>query len=194
MRRSLHSQLMAFSFSALLAFVAAPVQAADYAVDDSHSSVTFKIGHLGISEVHGRFDDMAGSFEIDKGEPEKSSFMLTIKTESVDTNNKKRDDHLRSPDFFNVKQFPAITFKSTKVALAKDKTYVVTGDLTMHGKTKSISFNLKGGKEVEFPKGTKRVGFTTELTLKRSEFGMEKMAPAIGDEVQIAISIEGATK
>jgi len=194
MRRSLHCRVAAFCLVAVIGIVAAPVRAADYTVDDSHSSVTFKISHLGISEVHGRFDDMAGTFEIDKDDPGKCSFTLTVKTESVDTNNKKRDDHLRSPDFFNVKQFPAITFKSTKVALAKDKSYVVTGDLTMHGETKPISFNLKGGKEVEFPKGTKRIGFTTELTLKRSEFGMDKMAPAIGDDVQISIGLEGMTK
>jgi polyisoprenoid-binding protein YceI len=179
---------------AVFGIMAAPVRAADYTVEDFHSSVTFKVSHLGISEVHGRFNDMAGSFEIDKDEPGKCSFTLTVKTESVDTNNKKRDDHLRSPDFFNVKQFPAITFKSTKVTLAKDKSYLVTGDLAMHGKTKPISFNLKGGKEIEFPKGTKRVGFTTELTLKRSDFGMDFMVAAIGDEVQIAISFEGTTK
>src|SRR5258708_35450568 len=126
-----------------------------------HTAATFKIAHVGLSWTYGRFNEVTGAFTVDAADPGKTSFTLNIKTESVDTNNKKRDDHLRSPDFFNVKQFPAITFKSTKVALAKDKSYVVTGDLTMHGETKSISLNLKGGKEVEFPKGTKRVGFPT---------------------------------
>jgi polyisoprenoid-binding protein YceI len=142
--------------------------------------------------VYGRFDDFSGTFTIDE-DPGKCSFNLTIKTDSVDTNNKKRDDHLRSPDFFNVKQFPMITFKSTSVKAIKDG-YQVTGDLTLHGVTKSVSFPLLGGRKVEFPKGVQRTGFSTELTIKRSEFGMDKAADAVGDEVPISISFEGTKK
>jgi polyisoprenoid-binding protein YceI len=172
--------------------VAAPARADEYALDDSHTSVSFKIQHLGLSWVHGRFDDVSGTFGIDK-DASKSSFSLTIKTKSIDTNNKKRDDHLSSGDFFNIAQYPTITFKSTAVK-AVDGGYEVKGDLTMHGETKSVSFTLKGGKEAEFPKGVHRTGFSTDLTLKRSEFGMDKLANAIGDEVQISISFEGVKK
>jgi polyisoprenoid-binding protein YceI len=170
---------------------AAPLSAADtYAVDSVHSSVSFKIQHLGISWVHGRFDDVSGSITVDRDDPTKSSFTLTIKPETVDTNNQMRDTHLKSPDFFNVKQFPTLTFKSTSVKPVADG-YQVTGDLTMHGETKSISFTLQGGKTAEFPKGMQRIGFTTDLVLKRSEFGMDKMLNALGDEVHISIGLEG---
>jgi polyisoprenoid-binding protein YceI len=169
--------------------IAAPVRADDYTLDDAHSSVSFKIQHLGLSWVHGRFDDVAGAFAIDKDDAGKSSFSLTIKTKSIDTNNKKRDEHLSSGDFFNVAQYPTITFKSTAVK-AVDGGYEVKGDLTLHGETKPVTFTLKGGKEAEFPKGMHRTG----LTLKRSEFGMDKLANAIGDEVQISISFEGVKK
>jgi len=86
---------------------------------------------------------IAGTFNIDKANPGKSSFNLTIKTSSVDTNVKKRDDHLRSPDFFDVKNYPEMTFKSTKVE-TMDGGYKVTGNFTLHGVTKAITFNLKG--------------------------------------------------
>jgi polyisoprenoid-binding protein YceI len=178
---------------ASLGLLAGLAGAADYTIDDAHSSLSFKVSHLGLSEIHGRFGEFSGTFSIDKEDPSKSAFALTIKTESVDTNNKKRDDHLRSPDFFNVKQFPAITFKSTEVK-AVDGGLLVTGDLTMHGKTNSIHFTLKGGKQVEFPPKTKRTGYSTELTLKRSDYGMDKMTNAIGDEVPVTISFEGVQK
>ena len=182
----------AFLGAAVLALLgpALPARAADYAVDPMHSGVNFKISHLGLAWVYGRFDEFSGSFTIDGA---KASFALTIKTESVDTNNKKRDDHLRSPDFFNAKQFPVITFKSTSVKPITGG-YDVTGDFTLHGVTKSITFPLKGGRTAEFPKGVQRTGFSTELVIKRSEFGMDKMTNAIGDEVHVAISFEGTKK
>jgi polyisoprenoid-binding protein YceI len=181
---------------ALVAFltVAAPAHAADkYSFDPAHTGVYFKIEHLGISWTFGRFDDVAGKCTIDKDDPSKSSFAMTIKTESLDTNHKIRDDHLRSPEFFHAKQFPVITFTSTAVKAVADG-YEVTGDFTLHGVTKSITFPLKGGKEAEFPKGAHRIGFTTELTLKRSDYGMDKLLNAVGDEVIIAISFEGVRK
>jgi polyisoprenoid-binding protein YceI len=187
-------------FSAVLAalllsvLAAAPARAADdYVIDGMHSGVTFKISHLGLSWIYGRFDNFSGDFTIDPADPGKSTFELTIKAESIDTNNAKRDEHLRSPDFFNVKQFPVLTFKTTSVK-AVNGGFEVTGDFTMHGVTKSITFPLMGGQKAEFPKGVQRTGYTTELTLKRSEFGMDKFAEALGDEVRIAISFEGAKK
>jgi polyisoprenoid-binding protein YceI len=178
----------------LALFSIAPASAADtYAVDPLHTSVTFKIQHLGISWVHGRFNEMSGSITVDRDDPTKSSFTLTIKPETVDTNNSNRDTHLRSPDFFNVKQFPTLTFKSTSIKPVADG-YQVTGDLTMHGETKSISFMLQGGKTVELPKGMHHVGFATDLVLKRSEFGMDKMLNALGDEIHISIGLEGTRR
>jgi len=171
---------------------AAPTWADDFTVDGVHSGVTFKIAHLGLSQIPGRFDDVSGNFTIDP-DAAKCSFGMTIKAESIDTNNPQRDMHLRSPDFFNVKQFPALSFKSTSVKAGKDG-YEVTGDFTMHGVTKPISFTLVGGKKAEFPKGMQRTGFWTELTLKRSEFGMEKFTDMLGDEVHVAVTFEGTKK
>ena len=178
----------------VLAGLAASAPAADeYALDPMHSAVSFKVSHLGLSWTHGRFNDVSGSFTIDPDNADKCSFSLAIKVASLDTNNTKRDEHLRSPDFFNVKTYPTMTFKSKSVKAVKDG-YEVTGELTLHGETKSVTFSLKGGRKAEFPKGVQRTGYSTELMLKRSDFGMDKMKPAIGDEVYISISFEGTKK
>jgi polyisoprenoid-binding protein YceI len=173
---------------------AAPARAADdYVIDGMHSGVTFKISHMGLSWIYGRFDAFSGDITLDQDDPGKCAFTMTIKAESIDTNNAKRDEHLRSPDFFNVKQFPVLSFKSTAVK-AVNGGYEVTGDFTMHGVTKSITFPLMGGKKAEFPKGTPRTGYTTELTLKRSEFGIDKFPEMLGEDVRIAISFEAMKK
>jgi polyisoprenoid-binding protein YceI len=180
------------SLAVLILAAASTARAADaYTVDPVHSSVSFSISHVGISDIHGRFDDVAGKLTIDKDDPSKSKFELSIKVDSVDTNNKMRDEHLRSPDFFNTKQFPTLTFQSTKVKKVEGG-YEVTGDLTLHGVTKPVTFTLKGGdKTVEFPKGKMRLGFVTTLAIKRSEFDMKNMLEALGDEVHISIGVEG---
>jgi polyisoprenoid-binding protein YceI len=172
--------------------VAAVVRADNYQIDPMHTAVTFKVSHLGLSWVHGRFNKVSGNFTIDP-DPMKSSFALNIEPDSIDTGMAKRDDHLKSPDFFDIKQFPQFTFKTTAVKPIRDG-YEVTGDLTLHGKTKSITFPLLGGREAEFPKGVKRTGYSTELVIKRSDFGMDKMREMIGDEVRIAVSFEGVKK
>lgn len=178
----------------VLTGVSAPALAADnYVIDAMHSAVTFKISHMGLSWVHGRFNSFSGSFVVDANNPAASSFELNIKPESVDTGQAKRDEHLRLADFFNVKQFPTLSFKSTSVKTAENG-LEVTGDLTLHGTTKPVTFTLQGGRKAEFPKGVQRTGYTTELSIKRSAFGMDKMLEALGDEVFIAISFQGIKK
>ena len=165
----------------------------DYAYDLVHSSVSFKARHLDISWIHGRFNEVEGKFSLDREDPTKSTFQLTIKADSVDTANVARDEHLRQPDYFDTKQFPTIEFKSTSVK-AIEGGYEVTGDFTMHGKTKAVTFPLMGGKEHTF-KDVKRVAFSTELKLKRSDFGFDKNAIGpIGDEAIIIIDCEGMRK
>jgi len=163
----------------------------DYAIDPVHSSVTFKAEHMGISWVHGRFNAFSGSVSYDKASPAKSSFEMTIKADSVDSGNKQRDAHLASPDFFDAKQFANITFKSTSVKPGKDG-LEVEGDFTMHGKTNKTKFVLKGGKEADI-RGKKVIGFFTDLTLKRSDYGMKEMQ-GLGDEVPVSISFEAGKK
>jgi len=180
-------------FSAVLAGAAIARGADEYAIDPMHSGVAFKISHLGLSWIHGRFDEFSGHFAIDPQDPASCSFELTISAQSIDTNNRKRDDHLRSPDFFNVKQFPALTFKSTAVQPVKDG-YDVTGDLTLHGVTRPVTLKLVGGRSAEFPKGVHRTGFSAEFVIKRSDFGISKFAEAVGDNVYAEVSFEGTKK
>jgi polyisoprenoid-binding protein YceI len=193
----MHKRLVGFVVaSVFLIGAAASAWAADnYAVDPMHTSVYFKISHLGLANVFGRFNEFSGNFAIDPDDAGKCSFVLTIKTESVDTNNPKRDSHLRSPDFFNAKQFPAITFTSTTVKPIKDG-YEVTGDLTMHGVTKPVKFEVHGGRKASFPPGMQRTGFNAEFAVKRSDFGVggEQFGNALGDEVRVAIGFEGTKK
>ena len=193
MRQTSLIHLCVFGFGlAISAVSASSAFADDYAIDPVHSSVTFKSRHMGISWVHGRFNTFSGNVAYDKADPAKSSFEMTIKTDSVDTGNKGRDAHLANADFFDAKQFANITFKSTSVKTAKDG-LEVEGDFTMHGTTKKIKFLLQGGKEADI-RGKKVVGFWTELTVKRSEFGMDKMLEGIGDEVPVSISFEAGKK
>ncbi len=172
----------------------AAYSADEYAYDGVHSSVSFKARHLDISWIHGRFNEVEGKFSLDREDPTKSTFALTIKADSVDTANKARDEHLRQPDYFDTKQFPTIEFKSKSVKVIKDG-FEVTGDFTMHGTTKKVTLKLMGGKEHEFKNGVKRVAFSTELSLKRSDFGFDKNAIGpIGDEALIIIDCEGMRK
>lgn len=172
---------------AVLAFAFAlfPASAADYNVDPAHTSVVFRIEHFGIAHVYGRFNDINGTFNLDK------NIAFEIKTASIDTNNQKRDDHLRSPDFFNAKQFPVITFKSIKISKKDANTYRLQGEISIHGVTKKIEVLLEKSGEGKDPWGNFRQGLEASFTLKRSDFGMTFMADGIGDEVEIFFAVEG---
>ena len=193
MRRMITRVLLIVAAS--LAFATADARAATerYNVDPDHSIVGFSVVHMVVSKTTGRFKDYTGFIEMDPEAKTVKSIEAVIHTPSLDTNHGKRDTHLRSPDFFNVKQFPQITFKSTAVKAAKDG-YEVTGDLTLHGETKPVTFTLVGGQTAEFPPKVKRTGFSTDLVVKRSEFGMKGFAPALGDDVHVAISFEATKK
>ena len=194
MRRFVSTLMLSVAVGMGLCAVAQTALAADeYTFDLVHSSVSFKARHLDISWIHGRFNEVSGKFALDRADATKSSFELSIKADSVDTANKARDEHLRQPDYFDTKQFPTIEFKSTGVKVIEGG-YEVTGDFTMHGKTKGIMLTLMGGKEHIF-KDVKRVAFSTELKLKRSDFGFDKtQIGAIGDEAIIIIDCEGMRK
>ena len=164
-------------------------RAADnYNVDSEHASIIFRIDHLGVGNAYGRFNDPTGKLTLDNGKLTDISF--EVKTENVDTDNQKRDDHLRSPDFFNAKQFPVITFKSTGIKAAGDNQYEVTGDLTLHGVTKSITVPLKKTGEKDTGRMGYRTGWEAQLDLKRSDYGMTGMQGAVGDDVHLVVSFE----
>jgi polyisoprenoid-binding protein YceI len=165
------------------------VQAADtFKIDPVESSVVFSVPY-GVSNFYGRFNDVSGTVVLDKADPSKSSVELTIPVESVDTHNEKRDQVLRSPDFFNAKQFPVMTFKSKQVESSGD-TYKVTGDFTLHGVTKPLTLEIKKGVGKGM-KGEIRGGGETHFTVKRSDYGMNFMQGPVGDEINIVVSLEG---
>ncbi len=173
---------------------AARAAADNYALDASHTSIIFGVSHLGYSYTYGRFNKLTGSFVIDAANPAASNFQLTIDAASVDTNDAKRDEHLRGPDFFNVNQFPTLSFQSTAVEVTQAESgpvYNVTGNFTMHGTTKQITLPLKKLGEGNGPYGNYRTGFFCDYRLKRSDFGMSTMVPNIGDTIAITISFEG---
>ena len=178
-----------------LAFIAGGLNARadDYTVDAAHSAATFRASHVGLTWIPGRFKDVSGTMTVDAKNAAANRFELTTKVDGIDTNNAKRDEHLKSPDFFNAKQHPTITFKS-KSAKQVDGGLEVSGDLSLHGVTKPVTIVFKGGKSTEFPKGVQRIGYTADFTIKRSDFGMDKMLEAVGDEVQVQFAVEGTKK
>lgn len=172
------------------AVLVAPVLAADnYKIDSEHAAVIFKVDHLGVAPAYGRFNDPTGAVVLDKEDPSKSTFTFEVKTENVDTDNEKRDAHLKSPDFFDAKQFPTITFKSKSVKADGDK-FQVTGDLTLHGVTKEIVVPITKTGEKDTGRMGYRTGWVSEIGLKRSDYGMKGMIGPIGDDVHLTISFE----
>lgn len=161
----------------------------DWAVDPGHSSVVFKVKHANASWFQGTFDVIGGQVSLDPKAPETGSVVLKIPVESVDTNDKKRDDHLKNADFFNAKENPDITFTSTKIG-KKGEMLEVTGDLAMAGKKKSVTLTVEKTGEGEFY--GKRQGFLTTFTIKRSDFGMSYGVDknVLGDEVTLTIALE----
>ncbi len=161
-----------------------------YKVDPVHSSVVFRVKHLNVGFVYGRFNDLQGMIVVDEKNPERGSVNLTIRTESVDTGAADRDNHLRSPDFFNAKQFPFITFKSTQVRRVKPNLYEVRGNLSLHGVTRQITMRVEQTGVGKGMKGEWRIGFHTTFRLKRSDFNMTYMLNGISDEVVLMVSVE----
>ena len=189
MRRS---TLALASFLSL--FLLAGARAADkYTVDTVHSAIGFKVKHLGVSNARGRFNAFTGSVTIDDADLAKSAIELEVKSDSVDTGNGKRDQHIKNADFLNAKEFPTIKFASKSVKKGDGGKYEVTGDLTLHGTTKSVTVTVEKTGAGKGP-GGEIVGYETTFTLRRSDHGMKGMIPAIGDEVEITVSIEAGKK
>ncbi len=180
--------------SPFLGASAAQAAVESYSIDGSHTAVVFKINHLGFSNTYGRFNTVEGSFTLDRDAVEKSAVTVKIKSESIDTNDAKRDKHLRSPDFFNVKLHPEISFTSTAIKKLSDTEFEVAGNLLLNGVTKPVTLKLTKNGEGSDPGGNHRVGFDTSLVIKRSDYGMNYMAGAIGDDVTLMISTEGVRK
>jgi polyisoprenoid-binding protein YceI len=163
----------------------------DFTVDPVHSFVLFTIENRGVGHVAGMFRDISGTVDVDPAAGELTGLDITVKADSVFTNNEKRDEHLRSPDFFDARQFPVIHFKSTSVQRQQDDFFTVTGDLTMHGVTKEVTFDAEYNGHNE---KMNLVGGTASLTVDRSDYGMDFLLPNIGDEVTLHLIIEAGQK
>lgn len=163
-----------------------------YDFDKAHTQIIFAVDHLGFSKSHGKFLDFDGNFVFDTTSPEKSVVDVTIKTEGLDMDDEKWDEHLKGSDFFDVEKFPDMTFKSTSIEVTGENTANITGDLTLLGVTKPVTLAVVHNKSGKHPFGDKYVsGFSADASLKRSEFGMTYGLPMIGDDIQIHIEVEG---
>lgn len=175
---------------ALLAATAAGAETARFSIDQPHSTAAFSVRHF-VTQVPGRFNDVSGTIAYDPARPEASTVEMTIQAASIDTNNDRRDNHLRSADFFDAEMFPTLSFTSTAVQPVDDDTLQVTGDLTIHGVTNRVTVPV----EVLGVMGDK-AGFATEFTIDRKDYGivwnraLDTGGAMLSDEVKIQIAVE----
>jgi polyisoprenoid-binding protein YceI len=188
---------------ALLALlVSTPTVGAEtWQIDASHSSVQFSIRHMTVSNVRGEFRTFSGSVEGDPKAPTAATVEATIDAASLDTQQEKRDTHLKSPDFFDVAKYPTITFRSTKIEAAGEGKWRMTGDLTLHGVTKPVVLEVEGPTGVvKDPQGNTRAGARATGKINRKDFGitwsktLDGGGLVVGDDVTITIDVEGVKK
>jgi polyisoprenoid-binding protein YceI len=178
-----------------LLLLAASAWGADYTIDTAHSAAGFGAKHMMVTNVRGRFSNVTGKISYDPKNLAAAKVEATIDASTVDTQQAKRDAHLKSPDFFDVAKYPTITFRSTKWAQANGK-LKITGDLTIHGVTKSVTLDVEGpAPEVKGPGGV-TIGASASTKINRKEFGltwsklMDTGGAVVGDEISITLDIE----
>lgn len=187
-----HKFVPTFAAAAFLMPLALHAQTSTWTIDSSHSGVEFQIRHLGVSNVHGSFSKVTGTIELDDKDITHSSVEAKIDASTVNTNDEKRDGHLKSPDFFDIAKYPVITFKSTGLTKASGKLQM-TGNLTLGGQTKPVTLLVDGPAAPQKGMGGKTVsGFSATGTLSRKDFnfGQKYGAPVLGDDVKFTIDIE----
>ncbi len=167
-----------------------------YNIDAVHSSILFRAKHMGVAYFYGRFNEFSGNIKLDESDVSKSKVEFEVKSASVDTANEKRDQHLRSSDFFSVKQFPVITFKSTNVRAKTEKENMleVTGEFALHGVKKAITIDVEITGKKTIPQAGEVIGFHTTFDIKRSDYGFNFGMEGVNDDIQITVSVEAAHK
>lgn len=183
--------------AALLAAVSIPAMAApvEYTLDPGHTQVEFTYNHFGFSNITGRFDQVEGSVVFDPETPSASSAKATIQIASLDAGVDKLDAHLKSADFFDAEKFATAEFVSTAVEAVGAGKLKMTGDLTIHGVTKPVVFDVTINKVGEHPmKKVPAAGFDAHTTFKRSDFGIGLYAPNVSDEIKLEITVEATAK
>jgi polyisoprenoid-binding protein YceI len=184
-------------FAVMMVLAPVAASASTWNIDHDHSNLMFKVSHLGLAYVKGTFTKFQGSVNYDEKNPAKSSLNLTIDAASIHTGIEKRDEHLRSADFFDVAKYPNITFVSKKVTAAGKDKLKVTGDLTISGKTKEVVLDVTGPtKELKDPWGNIRRGLSATTTINRTDFGLtwnkilDNGIFTIGNKVTINLEVE----
>jgi polyisoprenoid-binding protein YceI len=189
----------ALAIGAVMAISAPLAMASNYSIDPAHSSVSFTIKHM-VSKVTGQFRDFGGNFSFDPKKPESSKVEVTIQSASITTQNEKRDTHLKSEDFFDVKKYPTIIFKSKSVKPNGEGKFKLVGDVTMHGVTHEETFDVEFGGTAKDPWGNTRAGFTATSRFKRKNYGivwnktLDNGGFMLGDDVDVTLQIEAIQK
>jgi polyisoprenoid-binding protein YceI len=185
-----------FSFLALVLMLSVSAGAAEWNIDAPHSSVGFSVRHLVVSKTTGHFTAFSGTVNFDGQNVAGGSAEWSIQVASIDTDDKKRDDHLRGADFFDVEKFPAMTFKSKKVIPGEDRKFQLLGDLTIKGITKEVTFDVEFNGAIKDPWGGTRAGFSAGTSINRQDFGiswnkaLDTGGLMVGNTVNITMEVE----
>lgn len=178
----------------LLFTVGANAASQSFKLDPEHTFAVFRVNHLGYSTMIGRFDTVSGELGLDQDNLEGSTVNVVIDTTSVNTNHQKRDDHLRSPDFFNSAEFPEMSFTSKEVKKTGEGTLQITGDFTLLGVTKPVTLEATFNDVKPHPlpqyNNVLVAGFSARTSVKRSDFGMSYALGGVGDEIDIWLEAE----
>lgn len=180
----------------LLSAATVSAQASKWNVDASHSNVKFSVSHLMVSDMEGQFNKFDGSIDAPTTEFSNAQVNFTVDVASVNTDNEKRDAHLKSDDFFNAEKYPKMTFKSTSFKKGKGNNYTLEGDLTLRDVTKKVKFDVTYGGTVKDPYGNTKAGFKANTKISRKAYGLKWSAmteaggAVVGDEVTIMLRLE----
>ena len=188
-------RLIALSLALILPIAPAQSERIEFSINKPHTVFYFTVFRGGLTRMLGRFREVSGEFSIDPDDPGSAKVSTTIRTESIFTGFQRRDNHLRSPDFFNVKEFPEMTFTSTEVRRTGEKTAKLTGELTLLGVTKPVTFDVTFNRVGINRRSQKRqIGFSGVGKLNRSDFGMRYAQGFVGDEVTMYVEVLGDEK
>ena len=184
----------------VIALITSPLFGSIWEFDKAHSHIGFVVSHMVITKVNGQFNDFSGTIDFDGKDFSKASVEVTIDPHSIDTQNERRNAHLKSPDFFAADSFPQMGFKSKKVIPGADGDFKVIGDLTMRGVTKEVTLDAHLNGTIVDPGGSTRAGFTATTKINRQDWGiswskkLDTGGLVAGDEVTINLDIEAVAK
>lgn len=175
-----------------MAPITASAEPASYTIDDEHFSISFQVMHLGFANVIGMFTEAEGSFEYDSETNDISAGTVTIQADSVFTNHKRRDNHLRKEDFLYVDEYPEIVFTVGDFEPTSDKTGKLSGNLELRGETRPVTLDVTFNKAAEYPFGHEKftVGISAETTIKRSEWGITYGLNMVDDNIKLQFELE----